>query len=441
MNYELKKEKDYIEVDFTHTTAETDKAFLKEYITIAKNLKINGFRPGKVPVSVAKNIVKQNEIKDKVLNEMLTEEINFLQLEEDIYDEPVIHIEEFNDSNLKSKIKLYLYPTVSINEDYIEKIKNLELKKLDQDITEEEINSFINKTLEQFIEYQEVETPEGHNLLITVDIDCEDLEANEKIISEQDYEILINEKNKDNLLEMEILKLKKHEEKEFEIKYPEDYRVENFRNKNLKYKVLIKKINEGKIPELTEEIFQQLFEEDEVNMENANEILIEKTKEKILEIRTEELDKINYEKIIDIIIENSKFELSDYILNIEKNKIFKNFLSKNELDENLLISDFAKMIEKSEEETENDFKEITRNKIYSYLILTEINKKEKIYEEEKEEDKAKNMENLFSNMNDLNQDNFMSIFENMQNFMQNDKNEFTLSKEKIKKIIDYLISR
>ena len=373
MNYELKKEKDYIEVDFTHTTAETDKAFLKEYITIAKNLKINGFRPGKVPVSVAKNIVKQNEIKDKVLNEMLTEEINFLQLEEDIYDEPVIHIEEFNDSNLKSKIKLYLYPTVSINEDYIEKIKNLELKKLDQDITEEEINSFINKTLEQFIEYQEVETPEGHNLLITVDIDCEDLEANEKIISEQDYEILINEKNKDNLLEMEILKLKKHEEKEFEIKYPEDYRVENFRNKNLKYKVLIKKINEGKIPELTEEIFQQLFEEDEVNMENANEILIEKTKEKILEIRTEELDKINYEKIIDIIIENSKFELSDYILNIEKNKIFKNFLSKNELDENLLISDFAKMIEKSEEETENDFKEITRNKIYSYLILTEIN--------------------------------------------------------------------
>ena len=441
MKHEIKKEKEYVEIDFEHENVELEKAFAKEYINIAKNLKVNGFRPGKVPVSVAKNMVKKNEIKDKVINNFLTEEVELLSIEDETYGDLEINIVEYNDSFLKSKIKMYLYPTVAVPDDYQNNLKDIQIEKQEIEISKEEIEKEMNVFLLQHAENKKTEEIKDNGIL-EIDIEAIDMLNSETIIIEKNYELQIGAEDVDKEFEKEIIKLKQDESKEFEITYPENYHFNKLSNKRILYKVKINNIYEKIMPEINKELIENIFDEEELTEDlSPYDFLFNNIKEDLLENKREEINKKNYEKIMDTLINVSIFNISDYILNSEKEKIFKNFLNKNELDENMSINDFALMIDKKEEIVEKDFIEITKNKINSYLVLNEINKKEKIYENEENQNKEMDLQKLiesFSGGTGVDENNFMSLIENMSSLIENDKNDFSLSKEKIKKTIDFL---
>ena len=443
MKHDLKKEKDFIEIDFEHENMELEKAFAKEYINIAKNLKVNGFRPGKTPVSVVKNMVKKNEIKDKVINGFLREEVELLSIEDETYGDLEINIVDYNDSFLKSKIKMYLYPTAILPEDYQNHLKNIKIEKDEIEISKEEIEKEMNAFLLEHAEKKKTEEIKNDSV-VEIDVEAVDMSNEELIIKEKKYELQIGTEEVDKEFEKEIITLKTDESKEFEITYPENYHFNKLSNKRILYKVKVNNIYEKIMPEINKELIENIFSEEELTDDlSPYDFLFNNIKEDILENKREEIDKKNYEKIMDALVNISSFNISDYIVNTEKEKIFKNFLNKNELEENLTISDFALMIDKKEEDVEKDFIEITKNKINSYLILNEINKKEKLYENEENQNKEMDLQKLIESFsgNGVDENNFMSLIENMSNLIENDKNDFSLSKEKIKKIIDFLTNK
>jgi trigger factor len=441
MNHTLQKEKDLIKINFEHSPEEIEKAFNKEYMKLAKNLKVNGFRPGKVPVSIAKNIVKIDDIKEKVLNNFIKEEVDLLLIEEEKYEDVEIEVKNFEyKKELITEVKYYFYPKNKFKDDnYLQDIKTINLKTLEKEITEEDIEKEIEKIKKDNIRYEEVEEINTNNVCLTGEFKIFDLDKNEIIFEEKEYEFIINEINANKIFESHVLKSKKNIDNEFEINYAEDCEIEILKNKKIKYNVLITKIQEGKIPVIDNEFiveFLQLEEPDKI--ENLNFFFKEKIKEYILLYRQDQIDKSNYESIIDFFISKSEFEISDYVLKIEKEKIFQNFLKKNDLNENMSIIEFSGLVEKTVEETEKDFDEIARNKIMSYLILNEINKKEKIYEENERDD----MEDLLGNLNEgIDEANILALFEKINNFQDNNKNEFSISKENINKTIKFLIDK
>ena len=443
MKHDLKKEKEFIEIDFEHENMELEKAFTKEYINIAKNLKVNGFRPGKTPVSVVKNMVKKNEIKDKVINGFLREEVELLSIEDETYGDLEINIVDHNDSFLKSKIKMYLYPTIVLPEDYQNHLKNIKIEKDEIEISKEEIEKEMNAFLLEHAEKKKTEEIKNDSV-VEIDVEAVDMSNEELIIKEKKYELQIGAEEVDKEFEKEIITLKTDESKEFEITYPDNYHFNKLSNKRILYKVKVNNIYEKIMPEINKELIENIFSEEELTDDlSPYDFLFNNIKEDILENKREEIDKKNYEKIMDALVNISSFNISDYIVNTEKEKIFKNFLNKNELEENLTISDFALMIDKKEEDVEKDFIEITKNKINSYLILNEINKKEKLYENEENQNKEMDLQKLIESFsgNGVDENNFMSLIENMSSLIENDKNDFSLSKEKIKKIIDFLTNK
>ena len=116
MKHSLKKEKDFYVINLEHDEMEIERAFTKEYANIAKKLKLNGFRPGKVPVAIAKNIIKIDDIKEKVLNNFIKEEIDLLSIEEEKYNEVEVEIKNFEyKKELISEVKYYLYTSMKFN--------------------------------------------------------------------------------------------------------------------------------------------------------------------------------------------------------------------------------------------------------------------------------------------------------------------------------------
>jgi trigger factor len=439
MKHEIKKEKEYVEIDFEHEQVELEKVFNKEYVNIAKTLKVNGFRLGKVPVSVAKNMIKKNEIQDKVINNFLTEETELLAIEDETYDDMEIKVIENNDTVLKSKIKMYLYPIAKLPDDYQEKLKILEMEKKENiEVTEDELNKQCEDFLMESAELIEIEEIKEKSI-VTLDVECIDIDNNEKIIDEKDYELTISSEETDEFFEKEILNLKKDEIKEFNINYPENHKFSKLNNKKTLYKVKINNIYDKKIPVLDEEKVKEMFETESLENQNPEEYFRDKIKSEIVNVKEEEIDKRNYEKIMNALISVTEFNISDYVLQKEKDKTFKNFLTKNELEESMSFQDFAALIEKTAEETENDFTMISKDKISSYLILNEINKKEKIYENEDQPD----IESMFKNLDikQMGEGDFMEMIMNMGALMEDNKEDFSLSKEKIKKTITFLIDK
>lgn len=441
MKHEIKKEKDFIFINLEHEQSEIERAFNKEYATLAKNLKMNGFRPGKVPISIAKNIIKIDEIKEKVINDMVREEVDLLQIEEEKYDEIEIKVKDFDFKNkLISEVKYYLYPILKIKDDYLENIKTVKLEKLNEDVTDSEINEEIENLRKEnasYVDHDEI----NDDSLVICDMKCVDIDTEETFFEENDYELIMKE-NEDVLLKEKIISLKQNDTLDFIINYPADYQVKQFENKNIKFGLTVKEIKKEVIPEVDENFIKEIFEINEgTTVENYFDLLNQKIKEKILETRKEKNDAKNYELIIDFMVSQSEYYVSDYVIQKEKIKIFKNFLSKNELDENMSFKDFSKLVEKDESETDSDFVEIAKNKIVSYLILTELNKLHNIYKEQEEisEDSIKDM--LNKNSNSMNENDFISLLNKMSSMFENDKNDFMISKENINKTINFLIEK
>lgn len=435
MKHELKKEKDFYLINLHHEGEEIERAFTKEYANIAKKLKLNGFRPGKVPVAIAKNFIKIDEIKEKVIHNLIKEEIDLLSIEEEKYDDIEIEIKNFEyKKELISEVKYYLYPKIKLQDNYLEKIKTIELKKTEEIVTEEEVQKEIEKFQNENLDYEEVEAIKSDNLILIGDFKAVDYETKEILIDEKEYQLIINDKNRDKLLEKKLFECEKNIESKFEIEYSLDYPITHLQNKKIEYTIFITKITEGKKIEITKELLMEALELDEKDERTINEII----RDNILERKKEVTDKNNYEKIIDCLLEISEFEISEYVIENEKEKIFKDFKEKNELDEKMLISEFANMIEKDITETENDFKEIAKNKIMSYLIINEINSKENIYEEKAED----NLESLLEGFNEApKEDILFSLFKEINEMGLNNRNEFSISKENINKVIKFLIDK
>lgn len=434
MKHEIRKEKDFYIIDLKHEQEEIERAFNKEYSVLAKGLKLNGFRPGKVPIPIVKNIIKIEEIKEKVIDNLIKEEIDLLSIEDERYDEIKIEIINFEyKKELITQTKYHLYPKIKIQDNYLEKIKTIELKKTNEIITEEEIKKEIEDFQNQNLDYEEVESIKSNNLILIGNFKAIDYETKEILIDEEEYELVINDKNSDKLLEKKLFECEKNIESIFQIEYPSNYEIIHLQNKKIEYTIFIKKIMEGKKIEITKELLIEALELNEKDERTIDEII----KDLILQRRAESTKKNNYEKIIDCLREHSQFEISDYVITNEKEKIFKDFKQKNELDEKISIAEFANMIGKDVIETERDFIEITKNKIMSYLIINEINKKENIYEEKEMED---NLESLLEGFSGASQEDMLfSLFKEMNEMGLNNRNEFSISKENIDKIIKFLI--
>ena len=437
MKHELKKEKHFYLINLHHESEEIERAFTREYANIAKTLKLNGFRPGKVPVAIAKNFIKIDDIKEKVLTKMIKEEVDLLSIEEEKYDDLEIEIKNFEyKKELLSEVKYHLYPKIKLQNNYLEKIKIIELKKTEETVTEEEIKKEIEDFQNENLDYEEVELIKSNNLILIGDFKAVDCETKEILIDEKEYQLIINDKNRDKLLEIKLFSCEKNIESKFEIEYEADYAISHLQNKKIEYTIFITKIMEGKKIEITKELLIEALELEEKDERTIDEII----KDFILQRKKEETDKNNYEKIIDCLRDHSEFEISEYVIKNEKEKIFKDFKEKNELDEKMSIIEFAHMLQKDEIETENDFNEIAKNKIMSYLIINEINKKENIYEEKDMDD---NLENLLGDFNGgVNQEEALfSLFKEMNEMGLNNRNEFSISKENLNKIIKFLIDK
>lgn len=286
----------------------------------AKNIKMDGFRPGKAPVAIVKQRYAkdlENEAKTEFFRDMIDESLkNLNKKPDDMVGEPQIKKYD-EDGNVE--IEISFKPELNL-EGFEELIPTYEEPKATKDEIKAEIDKFLKllAPLEK-VKKSTLESGDFAKFDFEGFVDGKAFDGGRA----EDYVLEIGSKQFIPGFEDGMLGLKVGEEKDIKVTFPKDYQAPNLAGKDAIFKVNLKEIQAKKISEnLDEDTLKKMMPAEE---NPTKEKLEERIKEQVKEDKFKKmLDEELKPKFADALIEKYKFDLPKNIIEQEIDVQFRN---------------------------------------------------------------------------------------------------------------------
>lgn len=370
LKFETEK-KENAEVLLTVTVGKEDvqKEYKKILAETQKNIVMNGFRKGKVPVSILEMRFKKELLKEtahNLVDEAYREVLPKLEEKPLATSEP--SLKELNDVELDKdfvfKISYETFPEIKFG-DY----KNVEVEKEEIVVSDKDIADEIEKYLSEF---STIETKEGE--LADGDIACVEYKVFEdgKEVEAKDKEYVHIGKEYDKYkLSKDLVGVKTSEEKEVTKTFEKDALPSAIAGKTFTIKVKVNEIKYEKKPELTDELAKQI---------DKNVASTEEFKNKIKDNMTsyaEDLTKQKmYQSVMDKILESFEGVVPASMLNAELKSYYDDILQRVGGDEKRALSMLKIDGFDSKEAYFDSMKAKAEKSIKELLVMHNIVKKE-----------------------------------------------------------------
>ncbi len=218
--------------------------------SLTKTVKINGFRPGKIPVSIVKKRYG-SQVEAEVLNEKLHKSY-FEAIEQEKINpagEPKIDlIDEDNKDIIRYKATFEVYPEIAVTS-----LAEQTFEKANVTITDADIDTTIENIRKQNQTFTDVDraAEEGDQVLVDFvgTIDGEAFNGNEgKAIP-----IVLGQAQMIKGFEEGLIGVKAGDELSLNLKFPEDYHYTDVAGKEVQFDIKVIAVKEASLPELNDE--------------------------------------------------------------------------------------------------------------------------------------------------------------------------------------------
>ncbi len=219
--------------------------------SLAKNVKLDGFRPGKVPVRVVKKMYG-DRVRGEVTGDIIqTTYYEALQQKELIpAGQPHIHPPK-DDEEFVYTAEFEIYPDVSLAG-----IEQIEITRPVAEVTDKDLDNMVEKLREQRKEWQEVEREAQQKDQVTLHFSGVSGGENFTNGKVEDFQVEIGAKQMIPGFEDNLVSLKAGEKKTFTVTFPEDYGNEKLAGKEAEFEIEVIKVEEPTIPEVNEEFIK-----------------------------------------------------------------------------------------------------------------------------------------------------------------------------------------
>lgn len=244
-----------VEVPGERITGEVDKR-LK---SLVKSARVDGFRPGKVPMSVIRRQYVQR-VRQDVLGEVIRSSfVEAIKAEKlDLAGEP--RIDEVNDKDAEGlgyTATFEVYPSVAIAD-----LTSASIKRPVVDLNDQDVDRMIEKLRRQRQTWGSVERPaqDGDQVRISFkgSIDGEGFEGGEK----QDVPLVLGSKSVIDGFEEGIAGAGAGETVELDLRFPEDYQAKQLAGKPVHFRIEVIAVAEPVLPEVDESFMKSFGVED-----------------------------------------------------------------------------------------------------------------------------------------------------------------------------------
>jgi len=340
---------------------------------LSKNLKINGYRPGKAPLSITENHLPALKVYEKAAS---------------------LAIEKFYPGIIKDKkIQAIGYPSINITKIIpdqevefkaeISVIPELDLpdyKKIAGDMQKEKKNIAIDKKeIKEALEWlqnsrstlKKVERPAKEEDIVTIDYQIKEKEALIKNGEDKNYTFILGKGRFIPGFEKNLVGMKSGENKVFNVVVPESWAQKDLQGKKLSVEISLKEIKEKKLPSLNDKFAEKLGK-----FKNLEELKENISKGLKMEKEAKEKERWHL-AILDKIIADTKADIPEILINSEVEKMLEEL--KVQLEKiQLTFEKYLEQIKKTEEQLRKDLQELAKKRVFSALVLREIGLLEKI---------------------------------------------------------------
>lgn len=346
---------------------------------LAKNIKVPGFRKGKVPASVATKHVDPQALTQQTLDDALSKAVAEAYLSENIQalDRPQVEVKKFvAGQELEFTAETEILPKITLG-DY----KKLKAKAEKVSVDTKDVDEIIERMRSGFAAKKDVERAAKNGDEVVIDfIGKKDGVAFDGGTA-TDYSLTLGSNSFIPGFEEGIVGKKPGETFDLSLEFPKDYHAKDLKGAKVVFTTTLKAVKEATLPEVDDE-----FAKKAGPFKDVSELKADIKREITAQKEREAKEKLK-DKLVQELIDSSTVPVPEVLLNDQAASIERD-MQQNLMYQGLTLEQYLenKGFESKEKWQETEVKDAAKKRVQAGLVLAELSKVEKIDATEKELD-------------------------------------------------------
>ncbi len=366
---------------------EVEEAMAESYKRLSKRANIPGFRKGKAPPAILERYLGRDSVLEDALNHQLPKVYEKAIEEQQIEAIAQPEIELIQTEPVIFKAKVPLVPVVQLGNYQSVKMKPEPVK-----VTDVNVKEAIEQLRHQNATWESVDRAVEFGDLAIFNIESQVDGATFFNREGVQYLVLQDSVSPAPGFAKELTGMKKGEEKNFNIKLPEDYPRNEFAGKEAHFTVKMLEVKQEILPELNDEFAAQL------GPEIKNMAALKEEVSSNLKLRAEAKARADFEeKVVDAVVSSSQVEFPPVLMETEIHRMLNEQARQFER-QGVNLEEYLKSINKTEAELHEELHPVATKRVTQSLVLGKVAEAEEVEVSEKEIDEE--IETMLKNATD-----------------------------------------
>ena len=380
MKYEIQpSEKSTIKITITFDKAEWDEANQKAYMQTRGRFAVNGFRKGKAPKHVIELNYGKAVFYEDALNTLYSDHyFDILEKEKDNYTvvgQPELSVEDISENGAVLVAVAPVKPEVKLG-DY----KGIKIAKAEYTVKDADVDAEIERLRQRnarMVEAADRAAEEGDTATIDFSGSIDGVKFDGG--TSENYPLVLGSGSFIPGFEEQVVGMKVGEEKDVNVRFPDDYQAEELKGKDAVFAVKLNKLEKKELPEVNDE-----FIKDAAGAESV-EAYRKETRERLEKQAKEKGDAETENNIVRAVTANAEVEIPDAMIENQIDTMVRNAEYRLGMQYGgLKLQDYLKYMGSNMEDFRNGYRAQAADNVKAQLVIDAIVRAENIKAEDAE---------------------------------------------------------
>ncbi|MEG9429376.1 MAG: trigger factor [Christensenellaceae bacterium] len=371
MKYTFEKaEKSTVKITITLDAEEWKQAISAAYEKTKGKYSLPGFRKGKVPKHLLEATYGEGIFYEDAINEAFPKyygEVLDKEPSIEAVAHPDVDIKKIDEKGLVIEAVVAVKPEVTLGE-----YKGIKFKKPVYNVKDADIDDDISRLQERNSRMVDVENravENGDTVIIDYSGSVDGVKFDGGTAEKQT--LVIGSGSFIPGFEDQIVGMNKGDEKDINVKFPDDYHAENLKGKDAVFAIKLHEIKKKELPEVTDE-----FVKDAVGAESVDAYKKE-VKERLEKQNADRAERELEDEIVKKISENATVEIPDALIENQVDRMVQEMEYRMSY-QGLKLADYLKYLGKTMEEYRKEYEPQAKEIVKSQLVIEKVISEEKI---------------------------------------------------------------
>ena len=380
MKYDIQpSEKSTIKITITFDKAEWDEANQKAYMQTRGRFAVNGFRKGKAPKHVIELNYGKAVFYEDALNNLYSDHYyDILEKEKDNYTvvgQPELSVEDISENGAVLVAVAPVKPEVKLG-DY----KGIKIAKAEYTVKDADVDAEIERLRQRnarMVEAADRAAEEGDTATIDFSGSIDGVKFDGG--TSENYPLVLGSGSFIPGFEEQVVGMKVGEEKDVNVRFPDDYQAEELKGKDAVFAVKLNKLEKKELPEVNDE-----FIKDAAGAESV-EAYRKETRERLEKQAKEKGDAETENNIVRAVTANAEVEIPDAMIENQIDTMVCNAEYRLGMQYGgLKLQDYLKYMGSNMEDFRNGYRAQAADNVKAQLVIDAIVRAENIKAEDAE---------------------------------------------------------